>query len=278
MSSKPVFPSLDGWESTRDTLHWYTQAVGVIPRAHAEPQPRWWHISLKVQPDGLVTEPIALPDGHTLYLVINLREHKVTLTTSRGEIQDFSMRQGLSSTEFGDRLIAAVADLGLTAKYAREKFENGDPRQYNPDMVDRYLTALLNADRIFKTHRNRLVGKKGLVQLWPHGFDLAFEWFGTRTVEYEEGGEIKKYPAQLNLGFSPGEPNHPQPYFYSNPWPFEAEQLLDKPLPPGARWFTGSWQGTLLLYSELAGDDRAPERLLEYARAVYEVSVPLLTD
>lgn len=277
MSSKPVFPSLDGWESTRETLHWYARAVGVIPRAHADPQPNWWHISLKIQPDGLVTEPVALPDGHTLYLTLNLRQHQVILTTSRGEVQDLSMRRGLSSTEFGDQLIAAVADLGLSGDYAREKFENSDPRQYDPEMAGRYLTTLLNADRIFKRHRNRLDGDKGPVQVWPHGFDLAFEWFGTRIVEYEEDGQIKKYPSQLNLGFSPGEPSHPQPYFYSNPWPFEAEQLLDKPLPPGARWFNGSWQGSILPYAELVDDECAAKRLLDYARAVYEISSATLT-
>jgi hypothetical protein len=277
MPSKPVFPSLDGWEPTRDTLHWYAQGVGVIPRAHAPSHPKWWHISLKVQPDGLVTDPMSLPDGHTLHLFMNLRNHQVTLSTSRGDRQDFDMAAGLSSTDFADQLITAVAGLDLTGEYARQRFENGELRQYTPEMAERYLTALLNADRVFKQHRNALEGDKGPVQLWPHGFDLAFEWFGTRTVEYEEDGEVAHYPAQLNLGFSPGESSHPEPYFYSNPWPFEADPLLEKSLPAGARWFTDGWQGSILPYNELVDDERAAERLLAYARRVYEASAPTLT-
>jgi hypothetical protein len=67
------------------------------------------------------------------------------------------------------------------------------------------------------------------------------------------------------------------PYFYSNPWPFEEAQLVDKPLPRGAQWFTDSWQGTLLPYDELVGDRQAMDRLLEYAQRVYEISAPTLS-
>jgi hypothetical protein len=139
-----------------------------------------------------------------------------------------------------------------------------------------YFSVLLEIDRIFKIHRFILEDETGPVQLWPHGFDLSFEWFGTRQVELEEHGEIRYYPAQLSLGFSPGEPYHPEPYFYSNPWPFEAEKLIDKPLPQDARWFTEGWQGSLLPYTALIGDSRAEERLLEYAWRVYLLCKPTL--
>jgi hypothetical protein len=221
---------------------------------------------------------MALPGGGTFHLWMNLLDHEVALVTSQGETRHFSMTEGLSSTEFGDRLIGAVAALGLSGDYARQKFENDEPRQYDPEMAEKYFTALVNVDRIFKVHRASLSGEKGPVQLWPHGFDLAFEWFGTRRINYEEDGKSKQLPAQLNLGFSPGEPSHPLPYFYSNPWPFEEDKLLDRPLPSGARWFTQSWKGSILPYEELVDDERAEERLLAYARAVYEISAPTLRE
>ncbi|MGD2158916.1 MAG: DUF5996 family protein [Anaerolineales bacterium] len=276
MTSHELFPSLEGWEPTRDTLHWYTQAVGVVPRAHALAHPKWWHISLKVQPDGLVTDNMALPGGGSFFLKMDLRQHRVSLVTSRGEVRQFSMLVGLSATEFGDQILEAVADLGLEGEYARQKFENEDPRQYDQIYAERYFTALVNADLVFKKHRAGLDGEVGPVQLWPHGFDLAFELYGTRQVEYQEEGEVSVYPSQLNLGFSPGESSHPQPYFYSNPFPFEKEELLEHTLPNGARWFTESWQGSILPYQELSGYDRAEARLLAYARRVHEICAPLL--
>jgi len=277
MASQTIFPPLTGWESTRETLHLYSKVVGVIPRAHAEFHPKWWHISLKVQADGLVTDSMPLPGGGDFWLKMDLRQHQVVLSTSRGELRQFSMTEGLSASAFGDQVLGAVADLGLTAEYAREKFENDGPREYDPAMAENFLTAVTNADRIFKKHRAGLSGEVGPVQLWPHGFDLAFEWFGTRVVEYEDHGKVEKYPSQLNLGLSPGEPSHPEPYFYSNPWPFEQDLLVGNPLPPGARWFTESWQGSILPYAALVGDSQAEEKLLAYARAVYEIVAPTLS-
>jgi hypothetical protein len=209
---------------------------------------------------------------------MDLRQHKVLLTTSRGEVREFSMTDALSASDFGDRVLGAVAELGLTAEYARAKFENDEPREYDPAAAERYFTAVVSADRTFKKHQAGLSGETGPVQLWPHGFDLAFEWFGTRAVENEENGVIEKYPAQLNLGFSPGEPSHPEPYFYSNPWPFEADQLVGNPLPSGARWFTESWQGSMLEYAALVDDSQAEEKLLAYARGVYDLAAPTLLE
>ncbi|HLE13623.1 MAG TPA: DUF5996 family protein [Anaerolineales bacterium] len=276
METRSIFPPLTGWEATRDALHGYARAVAFIPRAHAIAHPQWWHISLKVHPDGLVTDNMALPDGGIFCLKMDLHRHQVLLLTSRGDALEFSMLAGLSEAQFRDRLLEAVAGLGLEGVYALEKAGGREPATYDPAAAQKYFAALVNADRVFNLQRARLGGERGPVQLWPHGFDLAFEWFGTRQVTLSEKGVSRSYPAQLNLGFSPGESSHPEPYFYSNPWPFEAEHLLDKPLPGGARWFTGSWQGSLLPYQELVGDDRAEQRLLDYAQAVFQASAPTL--
>ena len=267
-----LFPSLDGFEPTRQTLHNYAHAVGVVPRAHATFHPKWWHISLRVMDNGLKTAVMDLPNGETFWLEMDLRHHLVRLQTSYGGTQAFSLAAGLTGTEFGDQLLAAVADLGLEGEYAREKFENDDPRQYDPAQAENFLTALTNANRIFNDHRATLTGKTGPVQLWPHGFDLSFEWFGTRVETYEEHGEVTASPSQINLGFYPGG----EPYFYSNPWPFETDKLVHAPLPPGAKWHTEGWQGTMLPYSELAGDDQAEARLRAFAKAVYETASPTL--
>ena len=68
MSTENSFPSLEGFEPTRQTLHRYSNILGVVPRAHGEFHPKWWHISLKAEPDGLTTDEIALPTGGTLVL------------------------------------------------------------------------------------------------------------------------------------------------------------------------------------------------------------------
>jgi len=272
------FPALDNWEPTHQTLHWYSKAVSIIPRTYLEQHPKWWHISLKVQPEGLTADEIPLPGGGNFTVKMDLVKHAIVVATSKGDSTELSMTAGLSASKMGDQLIAAVADLGLSGEYMRETFEDDGEREYDPAVAENFLTAINSANQVFNKHRDTVTGEDiGPVQLWPHGFDLAFELFGTKQVEYEENGEMVKYPSQLNLGFSLGEASHTEPYFYSNPWPFE-DSLTSQALPEGARWFTDSWKGTMLPYAEIAGDAQAGERVLAYAQRVYEVATPTLME
>jgi hypothetical protein len=275
-----LFPSLEGFEATRKTLHNYAQAIGVIPRTHAAPHPKWWHISLRVVPNGLQTTPMALPDGGQLWLELDLRHHALKVQTSAGGTQAVSMGGRMTGTEMGDWVITAVAQHGLGGEYARAKFESSEGRVYEEKEAERFMTAVTQVQRIFTDHRHTLTGNLSPIQLWPHNFDLSLEWFGTRIVTAEEHGEVQEFPSQLNLGFYPGQPI----YFYSNPFPFESDVLLDKELPPGAQWHTEGWQGTMLPYAELVGDehaelvgdDHAEARLRQFARRVYELASPTL--
>ena len=272
-----LFKSLKGWEATKASLHAYSKVVGAIPRAHAEPHPKWWHISLHVFPDGIRTGAIPLSDGGSLQLVMDLRRHVLAIETGGRQAATINLEAGFTANELAERLFSLLIPYGLKGPYAQEKYEDDQPRTYNPIHADTFLTTLVEIDRIFKAHRLQIGGETGPVQFWPHGFDLAFEWFGTRQVVYEEDGDVTRYPSQLNLGWSPGEPNHPEPYFYSNPWPFEREKLLGNRLPSGAEWFTGGWEGSLLEYSALVGEPEAEQKLLAYARTVYELAAPTLT-
>lgn len=270
----PRLPEPDDWETTRATLHAYVRGAGAIPETHAEAHPKWWHVSLNVRPQGLVTDDMALSDGGTFNVRLDLISHAVVVETSAGQATTLSMTEGATGTEMGDQIIAAVAELGLEGDYNREKFENDDPRGYDPVAAGVFLAAANNVNGVFEQHRASLSGDVGPVQLWPHGFDLATEWFGTRIEKYEEEGEVTEYPSQLNLGFYPGTD---RPYFYSNPWPFEGAKLASEPLPHGAQWHMEGWEGSIIYYDQLQGDPGAATKLAEYARAVFDLAAPTLT-
>ncbi len=182
------------------------------------------------------------------------------------------MNAGLTATEMGNALIAAGSEFGLSADYDRSKFESDDPRPYDEGDARAFFGALVAANGVLTIQRNRLEGILGPIQLWPHGFDLAFEWFGTRTVTAAEGGESNELPAQINLGFYPAG----DAYFYSNPWPFEADVLLNVDLPGGAEWHTEGWEGSKLTYADVVGHVDGEDRVLDYAAAVFEAASPEL--
>ena len=268
MSDRPLPALSEDWEPTPATLHAYAQAVGAIARAHAIPHPMWWHISLKVRPAGLVTETMAVPGGGTFDIRMDLRTHEIVIETSTGTATAIPMTDGLTGTEMGDALIKAVAELGLDGEYVREKFENEDARIYDTEAAATFFMALVNIEHILEEHRSTLEGEVGPLQVWPHGFDLAFEWFGTRYENYDG----MDHRAQLNLGWYPAG----APYFYSNPWPFEGDKLTTVALPEHCSWHTEGWEGSKLEYDKVTSQADGRAKILEYAQAVHDAAAPTL--
>ncbi|MCJ7725199.1 MAG: DUF5996 family protein [Acidimicrobiia bacterium] len=261
------FPALPGeYEPTRATLHAYAHAVGSVPRAHGIAHPRWWHISLKVRPEGLVTDAVPLPDGGALGLRMDLSAHEIVVRVSDGREDRLDMRAGATGTEMAGRIHAIVAEHGLAGGYDRARFENDDPRDYDPSAAAAHFDAFTKAHTVLERHRVTLGSRVGPNQVWPHGFDLAFEWFGTRTIESK--GETAT--AQLNLGFYPAGDR----YFYSAPWPFDPA-FASAPLPHGALWNT-DWNGAVLPYAAIQGQPDGPARVADFDRAVFDLAAPTL--
>ena len=271
MTTLPPLP--DDFEPTRATLHAYARAVSAIPRAHAEPHDKWWHAALTVTPHGLVTDRLRLADGATATLTMDLTTHEVKFATSTGDFTVYSMQDGMTGTRLADELIDDAAGLGFEGGYDREKFENDEPRVYDRNVASGFLATLTAVHHVMKAQHDSLQGDLGRINLWPHGFDLAFEWYGTRVETYEEEGEVTEYPSQLNFGWYPTG----DAYFYSNPWPFEGEVLLSADLPGPARWHTDGWEGSMLVFADVAGKDDGAEVVRAYWQRVFDLAVPTLT-
>lgn len=261
-----AFPALSSrYEPTRATLHAYARAIESVPRTHGITHPSWWHVSLKVRPDGLATDAVPLPDGGALSLRMDLRSHEVIIRASEGQEDRFDMRAGATGTEMARLIHAVVADHGLDGGYDPARFESDAARPYDPTAAAAYYEAFTLAHIVFERHRTTLGPRVGPIQVWPHGFDLAFEWFGTGT-----GGRQDEAATQLNLGFYPAG----DPYFYSSPWPFDP-RLTESPLPHGATWNT-DWNGAVLAYEAVGNRPDGTARVAEFARAVFEAASPTL--
>jgi hypothetical protein len=254
-------------------LHAYAGAVGAVARAYAVAHPRWWHVSLKVRPTGLVTDPLPLPGGGAAQVRMDLLNHTIAVESSRGTSAAIAMNEGRTAAAVGDALITAVAELGFAGDLDRSRFDSQDERPYDESTAALMFSVFVDVATVLERHRTAVDGTVGIVQLWPHGFDLAMEWFGTRMQVHEENGAATEHSSQLNLGFYPGADT----YFYSNPWPFESAALTGRPLPHGAQWHTEGWEGSILPYSALVGDPAWSEKLADYARAVFDAAAPTLS-
>lgn len=267
---------LAGWEQTKATLHAYSRVLTAVPRMWLAPHPKWWHISLQVRPDGLVTRELPVPGGRAVRLRMDPEQHRIAVEAEGECVRFWDLRAGMTANELAEDIFRICAYLGISGEAAEATYADGEPRVYDPGAAERFFLSVRNIDRTLNQLRSSLPGDPGPVQLWSHGFDLAFEWFGDRTVRDEKNGRVSEYPSQLNFGWAPGDTSHPGPYFYSNPWPFE-DMLVVHPLPEDARWFTDTWKGTLFPYTQLVGDSGAEQRLLTYWLRVFEIARPALT-
>lgn len=272
MADGSLLPRLpEDWEPTRATLHAYARAITAIPRAMAPQHPKWWHASLVIRPTGLTSDVVPLPNGGTAQFRLDLAHHMALLDSSDGQRSEWRLTDGATATEMGDALLNAARRLGLDAIVERDRFESDEPREYEEGHAETVWTVLTNVSMIMEGVR-RSLDPVGPVQLWPHGFDVSFEWFGTKVVQHTESGQVADLASQINFGFYPAD----EAYFYANPWPFDTE-LTKHELTPDAEWHDATYEGTMLPYSRLADEPDAGVRLSEYWSRVFEVASPALT-
>lgn len=265
-----AFPELAAdWLPTRDTLQSYSQILGAVRRHLVPEQPHWWHISLQPVPHGLSTGAIELGHGGSLSLALELTDHKLRIELEGSELTALDIGEGLSSRQLGERVLRVCRDAGAELENEFNARADDENRDYDPQAAASYLAALLATREVFESVHSELDGSLGPIQLWPHHFDLSFEWFGSRMIESDEG----ESPSQIGFGFSTGDDSHQGAYYYATPWPF-ASEFTEAALPDGARWLTDPWQGGLLPYSEVvsAGEDL----LSSYLHRVYEIGAPRL--
>lgn len=271
------FPSLDGFGPTRATLHTYALAINALARAHAPQRPNWWHTSLKLFATGLASDPLPLPAGGAAVLRMNFATGQIEFDADTGTARAFPMDAGWTGTQMGDVLIAAAAELGLQGTTQRQRFASDAPGVYDAAVAGRFFQALQSAARVFAKHMATVSGMVSEIQLWPHNFDLSVEWYGSRLIPYEADDTETLLPSQLNLGFYPGAADADS-YLYSNPWPFETEQLVGQPLPGTAVWHTDGWMGTMLPYAALVHNPDAEQLVFDFAQKVYAIAAPTLTN
>src|SRR5688572_224172 len=90
----PKIP-LEAWQPTKDTLHLYLQIVGKIRLTMHPRINHWWHVPFYVSPRGLTTSAIPFTGGN-FEIEFDFKAHELKISTSRGEVEDFALYDGLS--------------------------------------------------------------------------------------------------------------------------------------------------------------------------------------
>jgi hypothetical protein len=185
---------------------------------------------------GFVAAETPLEDGSTLRSELNLVTHTIVVSAGDDTLE-IDLSEGPSPKSIGEAIIALTDEHGGAIDVDRERFASSDTQTYNLEHVAAFLRSARAAVSALDAVNTTVVGETAGPHLWPHGFDVATEWFSDRLVDYD-GSEAN---GQIAMGWYPAEDS----YVYVNPWPFRDEYASIE-LPSGATWNLEGWQGAKL--------------------------------
>ena len=278
MTENPSWPPLPlaGWSDTCETVHRWTQVVGKVRMAHTPLVNHWWNVTLYVTSRGLTTSPIPHGSG-TFEIALDFLGHRLLIETSDGARDSMELRP-MSVAEFYSEVMARLERVGAKTRIwtmpseipGAIAFENDRSHaQYDPAMLERFLGALVQSDRVLKLFRSRFLGKASPVHFFWGSFDLAVTRFSGRAAPPPTGVTpnvaswvmAEAYSHEVSsCGFWPGNGGYGRAAYYVYAYP-EPAAYGETPLStPNA--FYDSNLGQFILPYDAVREAPDPDRLL----------------
>ena len=254
-----ITPLAEAWMPTRTTLQAYARALTAFPRAAGTADTRWSHVSMDPVDEGFATAPVVLADGAELSSTLDIANHRI-IVSAGSDLLAFDMGEGPSPRSLGDAVVDLAHRHGTTIDVDRARFSDRGKMDYAPGEAASFRESARSVVAAMAEVNADLEGEVTGPHLWPHGFDIATEWYVPRIVEHD--GE--RGNAQIAVGWYPSDSS----YLYANPWPFESS-WSGATLPHGASWHLDGWQGAELAVPSEGLDGSV---LVELARAVHELA------
>jgi len=260
----PVSDLPEGWGPTRTALQKYAQTLTAFPRAGAHPQPRWAHVAMDPVPGGFAASETPMSNGTALRSILDIRQNKIIVAAGNQSLV-FDMADGQSPHAVGEAILRVCERHGGGIPVDEDRFSDGSAQVYDPAIAEAFLesaAAVIGAfDALNEEHGGEVAGP----HLWPHGFDIATEWFSRRLVAFEDSS----VNAQIATGWYPDRDS----YIYVNPWPF-APSFTEIDLPGGGVWNVDGWQGAKL--SVPSGGALSTDLVIEFAGVVHDATRSVL--
>jgi hypothetical protein len=277
--------TLDGWQDTYATLHLWSQIVGKITLAHADPINHSWGVAFHLTPRGLTTQLLRQgPRSFTIEL--DFIEHRLIARISDGEVRSLSL-EPRSVADFHRALMGLMREMGIPVRiwpvavelaWPIRLDEDVEHASYDPEVARRLWAAFSSVAAVLRDVRCTYLGKCSPVHFFWGGFDLAFSRFSGRAAPPREGPAFMReaYSHEvISHGFWPGywggggPVQEPAFYAYAAPVP---AALRDARVRPAEAYYHRDMDEFILPY-EAVRTARSPERVLrEFVDSTWEAA------
>jgi hypothetical protein len=274
----PALP-LAQWESTRATLHMWTQIVGKVRLALSPQVNHWWQVPLYVSSRGLATS--AIPYGDSAFeMEFNFADGKLAIWRT-GQASTFVGLYPRSVADFYQATMGALHAIGVEVKIWPVPVEIANPipfpddrehASYDGEAVGRFHRILLHADAVLKEFRGRFIGKASPVHFFWGSFDLAATRFSGRRAPERVGADPVTREAYSHecssAGFWPGGGEVTGPAFYSYAAP-EPDGFAARTVQPAQAFYHAGLHEFLLMYDDVRLSASPREALLDFLESTY---------
>lgn len=287
--SDPQWPALPlaEWETTRATLHMWTQIVGKVRLALSPSVNHWWQVPLYVSARGLTTSVIPYAGG-AFDMEFDFAGSHLEIRKS-GEAAKLVGLYPRTVADFYQEVMAALRAAGIEVRIWATPVEIANPipfpddrehAAYDPEYVSRFHRIVLQADNILKEFRGRFIGKASPVHFFWGSFDLAATRFSGRRAPEREGADSitrEAYSHECSsAGFWPGGGDIAGPAFYSYAAPAPPGYAAHPVLPAAAHYHTGLGE-FILMYDDIRNTKSPRNNLLDFLQTTYESAANLGT-
>jgi hypothetical protein len=284
LNAWPALP-LAEWESTRATLHMWTQIAGKVRLALSPRVNHWWQVPLYVSARGLTTSAIPY-EGQVFEIEFDFGDGNAEIRKSDRE----TVRVGLyprSVADFYREFLAALKTIGVAVEIWPVPVEIANPirfsddhqhASYDAEYVKRFHRILLQAEIALAEFRGRFIGKASPVHFFWGSFDLAATRFSGRRAPERPGADSitrEAYSHECSsAGFWPGGGEIAGPAFYSYAAP-APEGFASAVARPSEAFYHSSLGEFILMYDDLRKTASPHKALLEFFQSTYEAAADL---
>ena len=225
--------------STRDYLQDIAKVIGKAQQQFITSDPNDWYKGLLVTANGISSQ--------------NLSDQEIVIDLQAGEVRGFGKNWLLGQVE-PTKLLDELKS--VTSKPIETPELTAKSVVYDPIQAKLLSTALYWANQEITKLASRITNSVASpTLLFPHHFDVSMVWFPKRqkAVDTDEN--------QYTFGFSTGDRDIPEPYFYVTNWP-ESPAFTAISLEPPAYWQKQGFSGAIINYDDLQKLDQ-PDSLLD---------------
>ncbi len=190
----PALP-VQQWQTTRDTLHLWTQIVGKVRLALEPRANHWWNVPLYVNSRGLTTSLMPY-QGRGVEIEFDFTAHQLSIQTTDGDARTMSLHPR-DVASFYSEFMSHLDEAGIAVRINPMPAEIPDAipfpddhvhAAYDEEAVRRFWHSLVSAHRVLSRFRAGYRGKASPVHFFWGGFDLAVTRFSGRIAPPHPGG------------------------------------------------------------------------------------------